>query len=189
METIKQEASMKQQISNFIEKQIPADAIEICAFEKPFDWENSVDVFTKIEEELNKLKIVTKIKTRIIHVVIECVDNIRKHSYNFKQDTLSNFVCLYHNSKLFIITANLIPKEEVTPLPAMIDSINMLDKTGVSEMYKYQLKHGTLSNSGNAGLGLLGIARKSVEELKYTIEEVNMDYSLFIFLATLDIEL
>ena len=48
-----------------------------------------------------------------------------------------------------------------------IDNINSLNKDDLNALYKKQIREGTLSEKGGAGLGLIDIARKTGRQLDY----------------------
>ena len=47
-------------------------------------------------------------------------------------------------------------------------------------MYKQQIKSGSLSDRGGAGLGLIDIARKTGKKLEYQFLTLNEEYLYFI---------
>ena len=49
----------------------------------------------------------------------------------------------------------------------MIDNINKLNKDDLNALYKKQIREGSLSEKGGAGLGLIDIARKTGRQLEY----------------------
>lgn len=180
--------SIKEQMNFFFhENEIPQSAIEICAFEKPFNWSDTVNVIFELESKINRFDFSSTIKTRIINIVIECLENVRKHASNHDCTVLSNFTCRYLNGKLYVLTGNYVRKDVVQYLSEKIDSINSLDKKEINNLYKYQLKNGEFSDDGNAGLGLIGIARKSIDKLKYKFDYIDENSALFLFLVTIEI--
>jgi hypothetical protein len=63
-----------------------------------------------------------------------------------------------------------VPNSEVGPLINTIQELNFANQEELTKLYKDQLKHGKLSREGDAGLGLIEIARKSTENIKFTVE-------------------
>ena len=65
-----------------------------------------------------------------------------------------------------VITANKILTEKIEGLKASIDNINGLNKEDLNALYKKQIREGSLSEKGGAGLGLIDIARKTGRQLE-----------------------
>ena len=65
----------------------------------------------------------------------------------------------------YIMTANKVHIEDVDNLVFAINQVNDATKEELKEMYKIQLKEGSISERGGAGLGLIDIARKTGNKL------------------------
>ena len=59
-------------------------------------------------------------------------------------------------------------------------------KNGLKQMYKKQINEGKISSRGGAGLGLIDIARKSGQKLKYQFLDLNNNYYFFILEIEVD---
>lgn len=80
----------------------------------------------------------------------------------------------------FVQTRNAIKNRNVDLIKGRIDHLNSLDKTGLRQYYKEQMR-GDNENpeSKGAGLGLIEIARRATSPLKYAFEPAGEDVSYF----------
>lgn len=146
--------------------------------------------FTSLaENNMERLSEDTSVKKKVFHVMVECLQNLTKHSEDVSaSDTpyagngvfiVGKLDGVYH-----VITGNPIPKANIADLKAMLDRINSLDKESLKELYKQQIKGGELSEKGGAGLGLIDIARKTGEKLDYHFEELDEERAFFMLKTT-----
>lgn len=144
--------------------------------------ENNMD---RISEDLS-------VKKKVFHVMVECLQNLSKHSEDNEGGGLGNnsgngiFVVgrLGENNEDYqVITGNPIENDKIPDLKELLDKINQLDKEGLKEFYKKQMREGSLSDKGGAGLGLIDIARKTGEKLDYQFEVID-DATHFFLLRT-----
>lgn len=145
---------------------------------------------TLAENKMDSYSEDASVKKKVFHVMVECLQNLSKHAEDLK--ILRNNG--YSGSGIFIIgkvgdegedyhvlTGNVVKKTRVPELEAFLDKINSLDREELKELYKKQMREGTLSIKGGAGLGLIDIARKTGEKLEYNfidIDENNAFYTL-----------
>ena len=81
-----------------------------------------------------------------------------------------------------MITANKILKERIEDLRKTIDTINALNKDELNALYKKQIREGSLSEKGGAGLGLIDIARKTGKKLDYQFLPLEDNKNFFFLL-------
>jgi len=86
--------------------------------------------------------------------------------------------------KYLVITGNIIHKAKVTNLSKLLETINALDKDGLKQLYKHQIREGRLSEKGGAGLGFIDIVRKTENKLEYNFIEINEEKSFFILISS-----
>jgi hypothetical protein len=144
-------------------------------------------VFTSLTE--NGLKSEEfKGQKKVFNVMVECLQNISKHSdcvEGRKLDNVGNGIFLISNNEkeLNIVTGNTLRKEKEKDLSEKIDHINSLSKDDLREYYKQMLKENTISNKGGAGLGFIDIARKTQNQLSYSFNPIDDEFSFFILSA------
>jgi len=131
---------------------------------------------------------------KVFHVVVECLQNIRKHSDVIEgEETLVEkskglFMMMKDEDEYVITTGNIILKSKKPELMLFLHNINSNDKEGLKELYQAQIREGRISEKGGAGLGLIDIARKSGHPLSFHFININDDYAYFIFTSRINRE-
>ena len=69
-----------------------------------------------------------------------------------------------------------------------MQKLNLSNQEELNQLYRNQLKNGKLNAEGDAGLGLIEIARKSTENIRFTVEYYDVMNAYFTFLITLNIK-
>lgn len=129
------------------------------------------------------------VQKKVFHVMVECLQNISKHSEN-RHDIISSkdgrgiFLVSKNDDEYNITTGNVIKNKKVESLKKMLENINNLDKDGLKQLYKQQMREGRLSPKGGAGLGFIDIARKTGEKLIYSFLEIDDENSFFVLTST-----
>ncbi|MCK4662142.1 MAG: SiaB family protein kinase [Bacteroidales bacterium] len=128
-------------------------------------------MFTSMaEKDMDKSNEERAVKRKVFHVMVECLQNLTKHSEEDKDDFRTGsglFIVGKKENCYYVITANKIIEEKIVKLKDSLDNINSLNKDELKELFKKQIKEGRLSDKGGAGLGLIDIARKTGEKLEY----------------------
>jgi hypothetical protein len=150
--------------------------------------------FTSLaENKMDSYSEDASMKKKVFHVMVECLQNLSKHAEEFDSETGSqggagNGIFIVgrlgdDNQDYHIMTGNAVENQKVPELKALLEKINHLDKDGLKELFKKQMREGSLSEKGGAGLGLIDIARKTGEKLEYHFVDID-DKSSFFLLRT-----
>ena len=142
------------------------------------------------EKNLDKTDEDGRIKKKVYHVMVECLQNIAKHADDDKDtasDSMSDgltksgiFVVGSDDKEYFITSGNSILNDNIAPLKDLINNINALDKDGLKELFKFKMKENAISDKGGAGLGFIDIARKTGNPLEYHFEPIDARSSFFL---------
>jgi len=129
------------------------------------------------------------VQKKVFHVMVECLQNISKHAEVTNPTSLSKdgkgiFLVSKDENEYNITTGNIVKRNRVPALKKMLENINNLDKKGLKQLYKQQMREGRLSPKGGAGLGFIDIARKTGEKLIYSFLEVDDENSFFVLTST-----
>ncbi len=130
------------------------------------------------------------VQKKVFHVMVECLQNISKHAENrhnivSSKDGRGIFLVSKDDNEYNITTGNIIKREKVQSLKKMLENINNLDKNGLKQLYKQQMREGRLTPKGGAGLGFIDIARKTGEKLIYSFLEIDEKNSFFVLTSTI----
>ncbi len=125
-----------------------------------------------------------KLSRKVSFLMVECFQNIVRHGEETPEElsaALKNGLFSFRNvGRSFIINSiNLIDNEEVSEIINHVEFINSLNSEQLREVYRTKLQHNSLTNKGGAGLGLLELARKSGQKIKYKFEDISEKVSLF----------
>jgi hypothetical protein len=147
--------------------------------------------FTSLtESNMAKAEESNTVQKKVFHVMVECLQNISKHADTFGSD---NFVFagrgIFMVSKgaqdYHVTTGNVIDNKKIVELTGMLEEINSLDKEGLKQLYKKQMKEGTLSEKGGAGLGFIDIVRKTGNKLVYHFLPIDESNSFFLLSSSI----
>ncbi len=142
--------------------------------------------FTSITKErlsINNEEI--SVQRKVFHVMIECLQNISRHSDQPITDntSFSNtgiFLVTKSKSEYAIISGNAIDNDKLENLKSSIDYINTLSREELKALYAKQILQGDFSEKGGAGLGFIDIVRKTQRKLEYNFLKIDNNTSFFI---------
>lgn len=142
------------------------------------------------EKNLEKVEENGKIKKKVYHVMVECLQNISKHADDDTQtasDSLQEgltktgiFLIGNDQNQYFITSGNGISNENIPALKSLIDNINSLNQDELKQLHKEKIRETAISNKGGAGLGFIDIARKTGNPLEYHFEPIDENNSFFL---------
>ena len=138
---------------------------------------------TMADNEMGRNEEQKSIRKKVYHSMVETLQNMNKHSDEIaeKQNIGKGlFMIGKKDSVYYIITANKVTKDKVSTLTLALEEVNNSTPEQLKAMYKKQLREGTLSEKGGAGLGLIDIARKATEKLHYQFIPLDEENAFFI---------
>lgn len=127
---------------------------------------------------------------KIFFISVETLQNMLIHGHkNLDGQQRSFFILTKDNTKVDMISANLISNKAVPILEKQIETINDFeDPATLKQHYMEHLENNQLSEKGGAGLGFITIAMKSGNKLKVSFEKIDENYSLFLLNSTVNID-
>lgn len=142
------------------------------------------------ERNLDKVEENGKIKKKVYHVMVECLQNISKHADDDSETASNNldeglaktglFLIGSDHNEYFITSGNGIANENIPSLKEMIDNINSLNQDELKQLHKEKMRETAISDKGGAGLGFIDIARKTGNPLEYHFEPIDDKNSFFL---------
>jgi len=122
----------------------------------------------------------------VFSVFIEQTQNIKNYSA-LKTDCLvrekianSGIVTIGRSDAgHFVSSGNIMESKDSYALVQKLDIINGLDRAGLKRLYKEQMKKEMVPGSTGAGLGLIDMARKASQPLKYSIDKLDEEFHFF----------
>lgn len=140
------------------------------------------------EKNLTYIDVEKKVKKKVYHIMVECLQNICKHQDKISEtskDRAGIFMISKYDNQYCITSGNLIENKNISFLKDKLNQINSLDKEELKRAYRVILEDGQFSKKGGAGLGLMDIARKSGRKLTFDFETLDKKTSYFYFQTTL----
>lgn len=133
----------------------------------------------------------TPTRKRVFHIMIECLQNITKHSddYDEKEKQIGNglFIVGENKDSFYVITGNLVRNEKMVVLESRLEKLNNSSPKDLKHLFLKQMIEGELNEKGGAGLGLIDIARKSGKKLYYHFIPYDSQRYFFILAVTIPI--
>jgi hypothetical protein len=130
----------------------------------------------------NQTDLDKKLKKRVVFILVECVQNITRHQELPEEASRENdgiFLIQSLDEMYNISQGNMIRNEHLDALKEKLDMVNSMDQEELKKQYKGILAEAAISEKGGAGLGLIEIARRSGNKIRYTFKPVDDTYSFF----------
>ncbi|HPI70256.1 MAG TPA: SiaB family protein kinase [Tenuifilaceae bacterium] len=139
--------------------------------------------------KIAKKNIPTPIRKRAFHIIVECLQNITKHSddYDDKEKQIGNglFIIGWEKEVFYVVTGNLVRNEKIKPLEERLAMLNRATPSELKALYMKQMVEGSLNDKGGAGLGLIDISRKSGRKLFYYFAPFDKHHHFFLLTVTI----
>jgi hypothetical protein len=126
------------------------------------------------------------VRRLVFHVIVECVQNITRHSDDYGEDGIGNgiFVVGERKDYYYIITGNVVKAHKVPKLENQLEKLNAMEIKDLIKLHKAQMMDGEISEKGGAGLGLIDMIRKTGEKYIYQFLKLDMENHYFILKVT-----
>jgi hypothetical protein len=161
----------------------------ILVYEGEFTQEITKSVLAMAERNMDSMGEESSIKRKVFNVMVECLQNIVKHSEDFNplsaKRNAAIFIVGKEDDRYVVTSGNPVDGEAKEALKKRIDDINNLDKDGLKSMYKDIIRSNSLSDKGGAGLGFVDMARKSSQKLEYDFEDMGEGFHFFSLTTTI----
>jgi len=117
----------------------------------------------------------------IFSVYIEQTQNVRNYTTRYEADAAiysSGIVVIAKEGEHYAVcSGNLVREQDAPSLASSIDRLRELDRGGLKALYKERLRQP--AGAGGAGLGLIDMARRASEPLRYSLQPMENGLSFF----------
>lgn len=141
-----------------------------------------------LEERIDKIENDRSVKRKFYSASTEALQNMVHHMniiederYDYMEANSGMIMVIVRRNYYKIVTGNYIPSVKRGDLEQNINLINSLDKGQLKALYRRLLSESHMNGEPNAGLGLIDIARKTGQNLKYNFNQIDDTYSYFNF--------
>ena len=140
---------------------------------------------TMTQKNLEEGETSLPIKKRVYHVMVECLQNIGKHSDNAESGLpevpgTGIFMVSKSTDGYFVVTGNPIANSRIEEITEMIETVNKMDKDEIKAYYKKKILESRISDKGGAGLGFIDIVKKTGNKIEFHFRKINDIASFFI---------
>ncbi len=152
----------------------------ILNFEGLIDFQTSEVLLQQVKNDLDSHPISKTLKKRIYSVMVECIENVMRHSDSKMVKGYQPSIRLEKTHELYeIVAGNIISNLKVGLLEEKLEKIVHSNEEQLHEMYEKQIDRDAILVTDGAGLGFLTMALKSGRPIEYKITEVNDEFSVF----------
>lgn len=147
----------------------------LYAFHGEFNYSMVNTLLSDVKKQLHNNSENIRVAKKTYKVLVECLENIHKHSARKENDFNDNnegiFILIKKDEGYMVAIGNSIFNTEVITLQEMLDDINSMDADSLKKRYREQIRNAEVSDKGGAGLGMIDIAIKSGSILDYQFEK------------------
>jgi len=160
------------------------------------DFEGSIS-FETMEKLLNQLKSASQfnalrkpVRKRVYGTVVESIDNIFKYATPFKnkgnlQNKPPQIIVKEADGKFIVSAGNLIRNDKVEDLKYKLNRINMMDDDELKSLYEEVINKEAKEEDRGAGLGLITMAMRTDENIRYQFEPAGPGHTYFTMQITI----
>lgn len=154
------------------------------------DYVGSIS-FDTMEELLNQLRTTKEFKEmkkpsrkRLYSTVVESIDNIFKYAAPNAPGILIEkgvpLICVEKLGDQFAVTSgNMVLNDEIGDLTFKLERVNQLDHEALKSLYEDVINQEAGVDDKGAGLGLITMALRTEDEIKYSFSALDEHHSFF----------
>jgi len=145
----------------------------------------------ELKNELNVHVPDIKIRKRMYNILVECFENINKHAHKFPNLDANVgpygfiMITVFDDHTFQVVLGNFILNTESLGHLQRLEKVNTLELPELKKYYNSIIGNTEISERGGAGLGLVDMAIKSENKLKYGLFQYDDEKSLFTLNITL----
>jgi hypothetical protein len=147
----------------------------IFSYTGPLDFKKIDLLLKKLKKEEGFLNLEKTTARRIYSIVVECLENIAKHSaHNTGIEKLIPAIDLRKkDDKLVIRSANPVHMEKTDRIARKLNQINRINEKDLLILYEDQINRKSRQGENGAGLGFMIMKLKSGNKLNYRIIQID----------------
>lgn len=130
-----------------------------------------------------------QVMRRVCSVLIEVLQNTALHSAKDASNRMHSYLVVAKAENIYkIYSGNLILQSDRERLETKMSELVQMDKNSLRKMFIETLCNEDFTYKGGAGLGLLTIAKRSKEEVKFAIHQIDELFGYFQMEIIMDAE-
>ncbi|MCC6370654.1 MAG: hypothetical protein IT236_06610 [Bacteroidia bacterium] len=131
-----------------------------------------------IEDKCVELNYSSSLTTRIKMVSVEILQNISKHQH-LSDEVLPYFVMGTIPNGVSIYSGNMVTNAAKNLISDRLTVYSGFDRDQLKSFYRDSLKNTHISETGNAGIGLLDIVYRSNQQVEFSFHDYNSELYYF----------
>lgn len=138
-------------------------------------------LLNKMTASLNRFNLSFVLRKKVYAAMVESLENVYKHQDVIEGNTnyFPRFSLVAEDEYIKICASNSVENRKKDNISQRIDEVNNLDRDGLKDLYKEIILHGSVSEKGGAGLGIVNIAKVTENKLEYKFDKINDRYSYY----------
>lgn len=149
----------------------------LLAYTGQFDHFVTSSLLKNVKKKFNLSATNPAIAKKIYNLLVESIENISKHSLKEEGNENTSLLLLCKSETTYtIITGNHILKSDIPELKGKLEKIAIQDQEELKNSYRKQILLQN-KNDNNAGLGLIDIAIRSGNKIKFDFKPVTSSAS------------
>ncbi|MBN8703141.1 MAG: SiaB family protein kinase [Bacteroidetes bacterium] len=120
------------------------------------------------------------IKKKVFLTLVEALQNMSKHGEKVDGSSTGIFIIGKRDRYYTLTTGNYIKKEKRKSIKQSLTSLQEQSKPQLDALYAKMLREGSLTEHGNAGLGLVEIARNCEGNFNFNVFDVDDELDFFV---------
>ncbi|MES2593586.1 MAG: SiaB family protein kinase [Bacteroidota bacterium] len=163
--------------------QLLSDKNTLLSFTGQFDHLLTTLLLINVKNKLSSTEVASGVEKRVYNVLVECIENVSKHSFQgSKNENIATLLLTKSDTKYTIVTGNYIPNSDIPYLKEKLEVIINSSPLELKQMYREKIL-GKRTDDNNAGLGIIDIAIKTGNQIKYEFTPLT-DSTTFYLLQT-----
>jgi hypothetical protein len=117
---------------------------------------------------------------RVCNLLIEILQNISLHGARDRSGHMHAFLIVARSQKGYrVLTGNLVLASDMKALVNRMDDLLKLDENELRRLYIEILCNEEFSHKGGAGLGLITVAKRAEQNLRYRTHDLDNNFGYF----------
>lgn len=160
----------------------------LIAFTGHFDHLLTTLLLINIKDKLSSLESKTGIDRKVYSILVESIENVSKHStLENKEQNIAILLLSKSDEKYTIVTGNHIMNSDIPALQGKLEKVLKHNQAELKQLYREQILS-KRTDDNNAGLGIIDIAIKSGNMMKYEFKPLTEHTSFYLLQTEINIQ-
>jgi len=129
-----------------------------------------------VESKFQQVKTSTRLKRKIISVLVEALQNIFRHGQEQQHVAESEVTVFQKDGDYLVVTGNRVEAKRAIELKERVDALNTMTKEELNASYRHILHTKAKTSPEGSGVGMIDMLRRSGGQIKFSMEKVEDNY-------------